>query len=160
MVMRSHRFLITAIAWLMSSGAGHAQPRLQHCLAYEPAVVRLDGRMQRRTFPGPPNYSSIQEGDRPEVQWILYLSSPVCVSATPGDDLNGVNESGITAMQLVIMITGDEKRYAPLIGKEVQVKGTLFHSFSGHHRTPVLLKVRLIESRPSGSESGHVGRPE
>ena len=49
------------------------------CLSYEPSVVQLSGTVIRETFPGPPNYESIERGDKPEVLWWLVLSQPICM---------------------------------------------------------------------------------
>src|SRR5215813_15064234 len=49
------------------------------CLSYEPTVVKLRGTIISRTFPGPPNYESIREGDTPEAYWLLVLPRPACV---------------------------------------------------------------------------------
>ena len=35
--------------------------------------------------------------------------------------------------------------YKKFIGKTVCVKGTLFHAFTGHHHTDVLMDVRSIK---------------
>jgi hypothetical protein len=129
-----------------------AQTVPPHCLEYEPSVVHLTGQIQRHVFPGPPNYSSIKDGDERDVQWVLHLSSSVCVNGKRGDDLNNESEVNIREMQLVIMNDGDWKRYTSLIGKNVQLTGTLFHAYTGHHRTPVLLTVRLIEPQPGRSK--------
>ena len=133
--------LLTLVATCLS-----AQTASQRCLEYEPTVVHIDGRIQRQTFAGPPNYSSIKEGDERDVQWILHLSAPVCVNGKAGDELD-TSESSVAEMQLVIGDVGDWNRYRPLLGKKVRGTGTLYHGFNGHHRTAVLLQVRLIEAQ-------------
>jgi len=67
------------------------------------------------------------------------------VNGKHDDELNSESETGIKQMQLVVVNDADRKRYASLIGKNVQVTGTLFHAQNGHHRTPVLLTVKSIQ---------------
>jgi hypothetical protein len=52
-------------------------PNAPDCLSYEPSVVRLTGTIVRETFPGAPNYASVEQGDKPEVYWFLNLSRPI-----------------------------------------------------------------------------------
>ncbi len=113
------------------------------CLSYEPSVVKLEGTLVRKTFPGPPNYASVRKGDRPETYWLLNLGRPVCVDPDPRNaDLNGPQEN-VSVVQLVV----DPKVYrthARLIGKRVIATGTLFGAITGHHHTPVLLTVATL----------------
>ena len=116
------------------------------CLSYEPSLVKLEGKLTRKTFPGPPNYESVRRGDRPETYWLLNLERPLCVDQDPKNaDLNGAQKD-IRIVQLVI----DRKVYqahAGLIGTHVVVTGTLFGAISGHHHTPVLLSVATMAER-------------
>jgi hypothetical protein len=57
------------------------------CVNYEPDLVSLNGKIIRKTFPGPPNYENIKTGDQPETYWILILTTPLCVNAKTGDSL-------------------------------------------------------------------------
>ena len=132
-----------------------AQPTPRPCLEYEPAVVHLSGRIARQTFPGPPNFESIKEGDAKEIQWILHLSTPICVNGKQGDELNSEPESGLRTIQLVIVTSGDFKRYSPLLGKDVIVTGTLFHAITMHHRTHVLIEVQSIQHQPPRAPQKH-----
>jgi len=135
------------VASLLAVCAASAQTRPKHCIEYEPIVVHLVGRIERQTFPGPPNCTSTTDGDQPDVQWVLHLSNPVCVNGMRDNELNSDAESGVSEIQLVIANQSDWTRCAHLIGKNVSVTGTLFHSHTAHHRTQVLLTVRLIEAQ-------------
>jgi Domain of unknown function (DUF4431) len=121
----------------------------QRCVEYEPSVVKLEGRIERRVFPGPPNYMSIEKGDQQDVQWVFHLSKPTCVNGKRGSDFNSESEADVSELRLVISNGGDWKRYAPLLGREVLATGTLSHAHTAHHRTAVLLTVRRIEAHPS-----------
>ncbi len=113
--------------------------------------------MERRLFPGPPNYESIEDGDERDIQWILRLSRPMCVSEAAGDELNSEAKSGITEIQLVIGNSADRRRYVPLIGHRVKVTGTLYSAHTAHHRAAVLLTLKSMEAaRPAGTkQSSH-----
>ncbi len=113
---------------------------------YEPEVVTLLGKLSLETFPGRPNYEDVRQGDETETCWILNLEGPISVSAkTPQDDFNEV-ETGVHWLQLVM----DYKTIVPKktgfkVNKNVKVTGTLYHAFSGHHHTRVLLTVQRVE---------------
>jgi len=103
--------------------------------------VQLLGRVVLRTFPGPPNNESIQTGDRAERQALLQLDQPICVLGNPKDELNGDSERDQRVVTLVPASGMNLARYA---GARVHIEGTLFHAHTGHHRTPVVIKVRRI----------------
>src|SRR5215831_8689740 len=69
------------------------------CLSYEPTVVKLTGTIISRTFPGPPNYESIKDGDGPETYWLLVLRRPVCVDQGKPGEFNEAKK-GIRRIQL------------------------------------------------------------
>ena len=111
------------------------------CLKYEQTSVSLAGRLASKTLPGPPNYVSIARGDVPEIIYILHLDTPVCVLGNPSSRLNAKSHAGIKEIQLVT--PGAKAR--SLVGKRVNASGTLFGPHSGHHRTPVLLRVTRLD---------------
>jgi hypothetical protein len=118
----------------------------QPCLKYEPEVVELKGKVKRVVFPGRPNYESVKAGDEPEPYYVLFLPKGVCVQGNPKDDINSETEKDIKSMQLMIT---DYKKYRPLLGKNVAVKGKLMHSHTGHHHTKVLLQVESMTATPN-----------
>jgi hypothetical protein len=126
-----------------------AQTGAQPCVDYQPAVVNLAGRIERRAYPGPPNFTRIEGGDAWDVEWILILSSPQCVNGLPGDQLNSESESNVKEVQLVITDARDWKRYAPLVGKDGQLTGTRFHGHTAHHRTQVLITCAASKTDPT-----------
>ena len=122
------------------------------CLEYEPAPVKLRGRISRQVFPGPPEFASVKEGDTPEVAWILQLAKAVCVNANAADELNNQKETGVTRVHLALD-QADYSRYRALLHKAVVVQGTLFHAITMHHRTAVLLRVGSISAASAPSRS-------
>lgn len=105
---------------------------------YQPKVVNLEGTIVQHTFPGPPNYTSVRQGDRPERCWLLILRHPVDVAGEKQDSVNDP-EKNVTGLQLIIE---DYKKWGTLVGKQVSATGTLSHSMTGHHHTRVLMDVQ------------------
>jgi len=117
------------------------------CLSYGPAVVKLTGTITPKTFPGKPNFESLEKGDEPENVWILALAAPSCTNEQKnGNDTIGA-EADVRELQLSL---GDQQmydRYRPLLGRMVNVTGSLDHAIpeDGHHHTLVMLSVASIE---------------
>lgn len=127
--------LAVAFAFLTS-------PAGARCLTYEPTVVTLAGDLTSKTVPGPPNYVSIARGDLPEKIFILKLAEPVCVSADPSSRQNSESHASVAEVQLSVP---PEKARA-YVGKRVRASGALFSARTGHHRTPVLLRVSQLRA--------------
>jgi hypothetical protein len=140
--MFSIRPLLLLLACLAYTRAWSGSP----CLRYEPEIVEISGTIKRQVFPGPPNYSSIKGGDRPETYWILRLSEPICVLAASSDsgEVN-VAEPSVAKLQILQI---DYKRYRHLLGAKVRIKGRLTHAITGHHHTPVMIEVISLEPAP------------
>ena len=116
------------------------------CLTYEKATVQLTGRIVIKTFPGPPNYESIEQGDEPEKPWILRLSKPICMKADSDDEFN-VAEARVSDIHLVLYPEQYRKLRTIMRKGPVTVRGTLFHSFNAHHHARVLMRVTGIKER-------------
>ena len=125
--------LLAAAGVLLTATAAHAQ-----CLIYT-ARVRVEGTLERKLYPGPPEFESIAAGDAPEAVWLLRLDTPMCVAADSGDG-SGINAAvtGVDRIQLVLTET-QYRAYAPLMGRRTVLTGKLFGAMTAHHRTPVLL---------------------
>jgi Domain of unknown function (DUF4431) len=89
-----------------------------HCLQYQP--VSLAGTLVRQTYPGPPDYESVTQGDRPEEIWVLLLDEFICVE----DSYPYSREYGQREIQLVLGAEQYEQ-YRGLLGKRVIVSGPL-----------------------------------
>jgi len=113
----------------------------ESCLEYEPKTVELTGNLIREIHPGPPNYEDISKGDRKESIWVMLLDEAICVH--PLDDLNP-GEVDQKEVQLVLN-REKYKKYKELVNRKVKVKGTMFHSFSGHHYRKLLISVVNME---------------
>jgi uncharacterized protein YecT (DUF1311 family) len=111
-------------------------------------VVTLAGRVSRETFPGPPNYESIADGDAPETYWILTLASPNCFAV--GSMVEGSTAAVPTPVdrfQLVFAGDRDYQTYAGAVGSAVVATGELFERHTGHHHTAALLTVKNLTIR-------------
>lgn len=119
------------------------------CLQYEPIAVTLSGKLERKAFPGPPNYESVAEGDKPETGYYLALPLPICTVGQLGST-NSESHNNVSMIQLVL----NQESYTklrPLLGKNIHVQGSLFEWFNGHHHTPLLLKLQNIENEHSST---------
>ena len=119
-------------------------------LTYGHSVVELKGTLDLQTFPGPPNYESIQDGDAIERHFYLKLdkSIDVLLKKENSDIENPENERNVNIIQLSIA-EKDDKLWNRLqkLGKggHVQIEGTLFHRFNGHHHSRILMVVTGIK---------------
>jgi uncharacterized protein DUF4431 len=134
------------LLFALATGTVSAQVgRHNRCIQYEPAVVKLSGTLVRQTFPGPPGYESIPEGDQAESFWLIKLASPICVAQDKADPLINTAKRNVRRVQLVVN-EKMYKQYRKLVGRKVVATGTLFGEHTGHHHTPVLLTVSKLEA--------------
>jgi hypothetical protein len=136
--------LAAFVALVLTAFSAPALAGPPSCLQFEPAVSSIHGKLERRTYPGPPNYEDIGQGDEAETHWYVRLAEPICVDGKPGDEFNGQDVAGVRLIQLVLL-HDEYKTHARLVGKKVKATGSLFTWHTGHHRTPVLLKVTRLE---------------
>lgn len=108
--------------------------------------ITFTGTVLRETFPGSPNYESIDDGDTPETYWILTISTPQCVTAESMESgaLNEVAKS-TTRFQLAFEDANIYKLQKNLVDNGVIVEGQLFTGHSGHHHTKALISVKSIK---------------
>jgi hypothetical protein len=128
--------LISLLTFTVSAETPKCIPTGQH--------TQLAGTIHMQTFPGPPNYESIKEGDQPETSWILVTNKSYCAQ---GEDLINTGkiiiEKNQNRFQLVLTpeLYQQEKK---LLNKKVLVNGSLFFAHTGHHHTPLLIEVSKI----------------
>jgi hypothetical protein len=109
------------------------------CLSYTERVA-VEGELVTRTFPGPPNYESIEAGDRPETHWLVQLERPACVDRDPHDK-DGLNPAVAEIRGIQLVLSPEQyRRHAGRLGQRVTVSGRLFGAHTAHHKTPVLLE--------------------
>ncbi len=123
------RWLAALLAFTTSAQAA--------CLSYQ-GRVRLEGVLERVVLPGPPNYSSVAEGDRAETPFLLRPATPICV--TQGSTVQEEAEHQMPRLQLLLE-AGQYQTLVPLLGRRVRLSGQLMHAQTGHHHTAVLLQA-------------------
>lgn len=138
MTWRARLFLL--VACLVTSAVPYlfAQDNDERCLRYGEDVSIL-GALERRTFPGRPNFTSVAAGDEAETGFYLIPASPLCVAA----DLSYPDAPGLHGVNLVQLIL-DSTGYAqlrPSVGWNVLLHGYLMAAWTGHHHAPLLLSV-------------------
>jgi hypothetical protein len=113
----------------------------QGWLSYEPAVVELRGKLITKMYYGPPNFGEHPKTDSKETPPILALSHPINVRGNPDSDIeyDRISVKHIQRVELVLTLP-----HKNMMGKNVIVSGTLFHAFTGHHHTDVLMEVQSI----------------
>jgi hypothetical protein len=110
---------------------------------YSPATVEVAGTLETQTFPGPPGYKSIQNGDKLERGWFLRLDHPINVLAnSPPTDLGWKTENNVEILHMVIK--NDQLWQSLKNGKQVTVNGKLFQRQNGHHHSRVLIEVNQM----------------
>ena len=137
--MKALPCIMICLAFL-SSSAGAAE-----CLK-DGETVTFSGKVSRETFAGPPNYTSIDDGDEPETYWILTINNPRCVVAESMEDgsLYDVAKS-TTRFQLAFEDASVYKLQKSLVEKNATVTGQLFAGHTGHHHTKALVAVKSIK---------------
>lgn len=138
----------TLILILAVLGAvAHPTQAQNRWLSYEPETVELDGKLVIQSKYGPPNYGEQPKTDEKVRVPVLLLGKPV---NTIGVWKGGHNEKSVYGARQIQLAFSPATPYKTWIGKNVVVKGTLFHAFSGHHYTEVVMNVVSIESKPAG----------
>lgn len=109
---------------------------------YEPEEVELFGTLYEEIYPGPPEYTSVEMGDRSEKACFLTLKEPINVETKKDseEEEDSINESekGVREVQVVF---SKIKPSVDQMKKEMTLKGTLYHAHTAHHHRRVLMMV-------------------
>ena len=134
----------------MILAAGRLSVAANRAYHYEPENVVLSGKIERQTFPGPPNYEDIKTGDQIETGWYLRLDEMIDVNTSKQDtDPNAESEKDIKVLQLAFNPDGPARKTEAETGKRICLRGHLFHSLTGHHHSRVLLWVdEVLKVKP------------
>ena len=113
-------------------------------------LVTLQGILQLKLYPGPPNYESVENGDYPEYCWVLQMDSksfeiasqtPVLEPALSLMDIMSV--SNWSEVQLMFE-TNMRKFCESHINKKVIAQGYLSHAILAHDHAPFLMTIQSI----------------
>jgi len=127
------------ILFLAITSRGFADPEIW--LDYTPHEVELSGKVVEMSEYGPPSYGEHPETDDKLTIQILRLSTPINVKADPEDDIN-VEAQGIREVQLAFT---SSIKHSQLDGRNVIVRGTLYHAYSGYHFRDILIYVQELK---------------
>jgi hypothetical protein len=105
--------------------------------------VTLRGEIIQHTFPGVPNYESIEDGDTPETRWVLVIPEPEIqrlqqLNYIPHDIYDSEQRGWVQ-----LMYTGEEKDFLPFLHKQVLVDGYL-GTLAFHIHTPIAIEATKI----------------
>ncbi|ENN6350596.1 DUF4431 domain-containing protein [Providencia rettgeri] len=119
------------------AGNGSAISSPKECYK-EGQQVSLSGELRKTVFPGAPNYESVELGDKPETYWVLNTENSLsCVTGA-------ANWGRKDQFQLIV--DGDfYNKNSELLDQNVLVTGNLVYSMTGHHHTPVMIRVQSIK---------------
>jgi hypothetical protein len=109
---------------------------------YAPTPAVLQGTLETKVFPGPPNYESVRNGDARERVWLLRLSKAIELRDDGDPKSNNEAETNVRELQLIPPEGTYQKALDGAVGKSVQMSGKLTHALFGHHHTRVLLEVQ------------------
>jgi hypothetical protein len=110
--------------------------------AFEGQRVELVGFVWRETFPGRPNYESL-ETDEPETYWMLILPRAVTLVATSLEDGSAYRIEALKRLQLTLKAEQYEQN-RHLVLRDAHVVGRLWPSITGHHHGDALMEVEAI----------------
>lgn len=109
---------------------------------FEPEEVELHGMLYEEIYPGPPEYTSVEMGDRPEKAVFLTLKEPINVEVNKNseakEDYINQPEKGVRELQVVFSKT---RPSVDQMKKKITLKRTLYHSETAHHHRRVLMMV-------------------
>ena len=113
------------------------------------SLVVLKGRLVGKLFAGPPEYSSVEDGDRGDYCWILQLDDPSLERALTTPVVEPANNLAniITwpnYREVFLFSDGVTEDFIIYRDKEIEVEGYLFHAHTVHHYTPILMNVKRI----------------
>jgi len=134
---RRARFILWMIPVLACGATG------ERSFHYEPEVVSLVGRLEFEEQYGPPNYGETPTIDAKVQVPILHLEAPIAVMPRPADSENLSRLDGIDRVQ--IQLDSDSPVVDEYANSCARVDGSLFEATTGHHRTPVVLRLIAIQ---------------
>jgi hypothetical protein len=124
------------LPWLLLSASATALAD-DGCRQYGNADTTLTGRLASREYYGPPGYGENPATDRRERQVVLMLDKPLCVERSA----DGYDEAERGQVSVTMVPTGVEIQLGTYLNRHVRVQGKLFHAFTRHHHTPLLLEL-------------------
>jgi len=113
-------------------------------------LVTLYGKLILKLFPGPPEYSSIEDGDRADYCWVLQLdniSLALALSTPVAEPASNIKDIMCRPNPREVFLSLDEDMEdfcCAHVDMWVAVEGHLFHAHTAHHYTPILIDVKKM----------------
>lgn len=124
----------------------NGNPRWIPCEEGVPRIVEetenitIGGKLIRETFPGSPNYQSIEDGDQPETYWLMSLAVPIQAEGKSME--TGASYLSKSTFRIQLVVTKEQyASFNNMLDRQVEVSGEVFIAHTSHHKTPVLLDL-------------------
>lgn len=139
------RAILERLAVVCALAVPLAGPARGACVDVNAPELAFAGTLDFRIFPGPPNFTDVRKGDKPEPGYILKLDQPIC---TTGDSSLATDRT-FDRIQLLPddSLAGKQLSAAlrHLIGQRVSVAGkSAFAASTAHHHAPLLLPITSV----------------
>lgn len=117
----------------------------KHCVT-DGQPITLTGMLRRDTYPGPPNFTSVLEGDELRIYWVLVTPKPMCSFARSlaTDKLEKIEPQNL----FHLVITEYTSAYKQLVNQKVKMTANPFTQHTAYHQTPLLLEVKTLTKAP------------
>jgi len=112
-------------------------------LSYEPVEISLKGKLYQTIYSGDTEYANIENDDIPETNLVLALERPIHIKASEKN--SEFYETEKYVLELVVIPPNDNTDFSSMLNKNVQIRGTLFHSSIGHHHRRILCDAMSID---------------
>ncbi len=101
--------------------------------------LAAEGRLSLRHFPGPPNYTSIREGDKDDLVFILTLPQPVCIDARDFGQSQRFRTVHVWSLD-----KGVRGKLHRMVGRRVIISGDGYPMDNANHRAPLVLNAKSV----------------
>ena len=118
------------------SAAAPFRSETSGCLSYQGRTV-ITGVIELKTYPGPPNYTSVASGDRPETVLVLKTDKAECVDKD-NSDVYGMSPALSKIKEVQLSATASQLG-ANMVGRRVEVSGRISVASTGHQHTPIVM---------------------
>lgn len=110
-----------------------AMPAMAQSYHYEPEQTVLTGVLTRET------------GESPDGEKVIFPAIRLPRAITVNGDEETPTEKGVVMLHVILGKGNTSSSFKSLVGKRVDITGSLMHSESGHHQTNVLIFAERIE---------------
>lgn len=138
------RLNVLAAALVGAAALASAATAGSPCLQSGSGQVSVTGTLIQKVVPGPPNYKSVNRGDRPTLRWMVRLQATVCVAGVATGHHEAPDVADVRVVELALPDATIAK-YSDLVGKRVTVSGFVSTRQQGEQNAVVILDVKSID---------------